>query len=298
MRVLHLDSGRTMRGGQYQVLRLTEGLAGHPSIEQHLLCRGELLSRTGGESLTFASLRREARRADVIHAHDAHTHTLAALLGGSKPIVVSRRVAFPVRSSRLSRWKYGRATRFLAVSGFVAGQLREAGIEATRIAIVPDGVPLPAEAPEPRWASPPRVLALDSEDPGKGALLAREACRRAGLELTLTSDLERDLPSAEIFLYLSQSEGLGSALILAALARKAIIASRVGGIPEVIEHERTGLLTENDATAAAAALNRLAGEEGLGPRLAEAAFHAAGSRFSVDIMVARTVDAYRSASAS
>jgi len=298
MRVLHLDSGLTMRGGQYQVLRLTQALEADPDVEHRLLCRGELLDQTNGQRLTLTRLWTQARQADLIHAHDAHTHTLAALLGGATPIVVSRRVAFPVQTGPLSRWKYRRAARFLAVSEFVAEMLRAAAVAPSRISIVHDGLPIPSEEPRLAWRSPPRVLALASDDPGKGAALAREACESAGLQLTLSNDLKRDLPDAEVFLYLSESEGLGSALILASLAKRAIVASRIGGIPEVIEHESTGLLTDNDAASAAAALERLAREEGLGSRLAEAAFRHARREFGVDIMVAQTVEAYRSALAT
>jgi len=296
MKILHLDSGREMRGGQWQVLRLTEGLREHTGIEQRLLCRGSLLEQGLGEPLTFGALRQQARWADLIHAHDARTHTWAAML--SKPLVVSRRVAFPIHRGVMSRLKYRRASRFLAVSQFVAGQLRTAGVDPSRISVVPDGAPIPSPPARLEWRSPPRVLALASDDPGKGTDLARAACAEAGLELRLTSDLERDLPEAEIFLYLSESEGLGSALILASLAKRAIVASRVGGIPEVVKDEQTGLLAPNEVSQIAAALTRLATESGLAERLAEGAFERAGREFSVDIMVARTVEAYRSTLAS
>jgi len=38
MRILHLDAGKEMRGGQWQVLRLVEGLAG-AGVESTLLAR-------------------------------------------------------------------------------------------------------------------------------------------------------------------------------------------------------------------------------------------------------------------
>ena len=56
--------------------------------------------------------------ADIVHAHDARAHTLAAIAARA-PFVVSRRVAFPVKRSLLSQWKYRQAKRYLAVSQFV-----------------------------------------------------------------------------------------------------------------------------------------------------------------------------------
>ena len=51
-----------------------------------------------------------------------------------------------MRGSTVSRWKYRRPAMFLAVSRYVASQLVSAGIEESRITVVYDGVPVPAEA--------------------------------------------------------------------------------------------------------------------------------------------------------
>src|SRR5262249_37603385 len=137
MRVLHLDSGKQMRGGQWQVLRLIEGLAGE-GVECTLLARegaplwdaargpGLRVSRLGLLPVALLS-----RRHDLVHAHDARSHTLAALAARS-PLVVSRRVAFPVRSG----WKYRRADRYLAVSACVEGVLAAAGVPKQKIDVV------------------------------------------------------------------------------------------------------------------------------------------------------------------
>src|SRR3954451_10713952 len=134
-----------MRGGQHQVLLLLGCLerAGHKVT---LLARqGSPLqdhARKSGFKAFPASLFNMFRfsgETDVVHAHDARGHTIAALTSRS-PFVVSRRVAFPIKRSIVSRWKYARAARYLAVSKFVSDQLRNAGISDTRISIVYDGV--------------------------------------------------------------------------------------------------------------------------------------------------------------
>ena len=89
MKVLHLDSGRGMRGGQYQVLRLVEGLRGRADVEQRVLARGELAERLGAEQLSLPSIWSAVRWADVVHAHDAKTHTLALVAGAGDRLAVS-----------------------------------------------------------------------------------------------------------------------------------------------------------------------------------------------------------------
>src|SRR5262245_26513615 len=140
MRVLHLDSGKEMRGGQWQVLHLLEGLA-VSGIETTLLARA-------GAPLFAAAQKRgwhvqplSAMQAltvsgghDLVHAHDARSHTLAAIMG-RPPLIVSRRVAFPIRS----RWKYNRAARYIAVSECVKSVLIAGGVAAERIEVVYDG---------------------------------------------------------------------------------------------------------------------------------------------------------------
>src|ERR1019366_2474841 len=83
------------------------------------------------------AVHRLSRQSDLVHAHDARAHTLAAALAGA-PLVVSRRVAFPIRS----RWKYRHASRYAAVSQFVKGVMLDGGVPEEKISVVYDGVPL------------------------------------------------------------------------------------------------------------------------------------------------------------
>jgi glycosyltransferase involved in cell wall biosynthesis len=141
--------------------------------------------------------------------------------------------------------KYSRADRYLAVSEAVQKKLLAAGVAEQRITLVPDGVDPPAE--EPLWSPPrgtPRVAILDSADPLKRTAAAAEACRRAGLEAVVDRTLERALDQADFFLYLPEMEGLGSAILAAAIRKRPVVAAAVGGIPEVIVDAETGLLTD------------------------------------------------------
>lgn len=102
---------------------------------------------------------------------------------------------------------------------------------------------------------------------GEGELraeLERYAAQRglAGV-LTFTgfrNDVERLLPELDVMVMTSRTEGLGTSILDAFAARVPVVATAAGGIPELIEDERTGLLrpVEEDAALASAVLLLLA----------------------------------------
>ncbi len=89
--------------------------------------------------------------------------------------------------------------------------------------------------------------------------LAEEAAALAGLPLVCSKNLERDLAVALAMIYLTQSEGLGSGILLAMAYGVTVVASRTGGIPEVIEDGVNGILVENEAKSIVDGLNRIRG---------------------------------------
>lgn len=278
MRILHLDTGREMRGGQWQALRLIEGLA-KEGVESTLLARGgsrlfEAARQGGWNVAPIGWLRtlREARSHDLVHAHDArgHTYGIAAL---GKPLVVSRRVAFPVRTG----WKYARPARFIAVSEFVKGVLVAGAIPASKISVVYDGVPLLEQAR------------------GERVIAVRKDGVASELELEVAHELEEDLKSAAMLVYLTASEGLGSGALLAMSAGVPVIASRVGGLPEIVRHGETGLLVENTAASVTAAIRDLQADPVRRRKMGEAARRAVIDRFTIDNMVRTTMECYKEA---
>jgi glycosyltransferase involved in cell wall biosynthesis len=266
MRIVHIDSGREMGGGQWQVLRLLRGLRqrGFDSIlmtpPQGPL--GQLASREG---FAVEKISPRIPAADLVHAHDARSHSTAALFA-RPPVVVARRVAFPVKRGWLSRWKYRRAAHFIAVSRFVAGMLIAAGIPANKISVVHDGVPL---------------LPLSTRD-GPVIEIAKN-----------TSNLEKDLLHAPLLVYLTLAEGLGSGALLGMSAGVPVIASRVGGLPEVIENGVNGILTSNKPSEVAAYIARLQSDPAEAARLGANARRTIEERFTVERMVEDTIAVYR-----
>ncbi len=167
MKIAHLDTGRSWRGGQGQVLSLLLGLRerGHELLL--LAPPGPLLERARGAGLPVSewrargeldwaaawSARRRLRRfhPQVAHLHTAHAHTLgvlAARAAGVPAVVVSRRVDFAVGRHPLSGLKYRLPVdRYLAISHGVEAVLLRAGIPAARISVVPSGIDLRASLP-------------------------------------------------------------------------------------------------------------------------------------------------------
>jgi hypothetical protein len=276
VRTLHVDNGRELRGGQWQALYLIERLpdaallarAGSPLFEE--AARRKLDVR----ELTFRALIAAAKQADLIHVHDARSHTLA-VIAGAAPLVVSRRVAFPIKRGLFSRWKYTRAALYIAVSKYVAAKLTEAAVPGANIRVVHDGVPIPD---------------LACPQPGRVVALASKSVEIPGIPVDLTTDLWRDLSAASVFVYRSDMEGLGSGVLAAMAAGVPVVASNVGGLPEVVESGKTGFLFGDGDFATP--VRRLLEDRALATRMSQAARARVQQEFSVERMVAETVSAY------
>ncbi|MYC67446.1 MAG: glycosyltransferase family 4 protein [Acidobacteriia bacterium] len=300
MRILHLDTGREMRGGQHQALLLHESLA-QRDCEQTLLAGPAIRSTHGFEAITLSSIRRHSAKCDLIHAHDARAHTLALIHGRGKPVVVARRVAFPIGRGPASRWKYRKAAHFIAISRHVADTLASGGVPPERVSVVYDAAPdeeifrpyTPSGASERRAGRNDFIVVTpSSDDPLKGRDLAVAACLRSGAELIVSDNLARDVPWADLLLYVSKSEGLGSAILIAMLAGLPVVASNVGGIPEAVENGVTGVLAENDVASIAEAISRVRTDRGMRERMSKAAFEKVKVKFNRNRMAEQTARVY------
>jgi len=163
---LHIDTARTWRGGQNQVLLTVTGLReiGHRAAlvahpEGELLRRAAegvdlipLAPRTEMDLTAAWRLARVIKRMnpDVIHAHDPHGIAMASLalsLGASSAkqgrapaIVASRRVDFHLKGNSLSRWKHRQVDCFVAASEAIRRILLSDGVPDDRAVTVHEGV--------------------------------------------------------------------------------------------------------------------------------------------------------------
>lgn len=83
---------------------------------------------------------------DILHLHDAHAHTFACMaasvFGMSKPLVLSRRVDFPIKKNVFSRWKYNHPAikAIICVSHFIKGVLEKDIRQSGKIKVVHSGI--------------------------------------------------------------------------------------------------------------------------------------------------------------
>ncbi len=103
------------------------------------------------------------------------------------------------------------------------------------------------------------------------------------------------LAALDVFVVPSRSEGLPLVLLEAMAAGRAVVATRVGGVPDVVADGRTGLLVPpHDPHALVLAAGLLLEDEVLRQRLAAAARRHVQRCFTRDLMVERTTAVYRS----
>jgi glycosyltransferase involved in cell wall biosynthesis len=149
-------------------------------------------------------------------------------------------------------------------------------------------------------ASYPRLCLLLVGDGPERAILEDfiRTCGVADRVRTLgwTEDLSRVYATMDICALSSLNEGTPVALIEAMAAGKAVIATNVGGVPDVVKHEETGLLSPpGDAPALAAAMVRLAASPEDRRRMGAAGRQRAATRYSIDRLVDDIEALYQSA---
>ena len=97
----------------------------------------------------------------------------------------------------------------------------------------------------------------------------------------------------DLFVLSSVTEGLGTTLLDAMACRRAVVASRTGGIDEAVDDGATGLLVEpHDEAGLARAMITLLQDDAKRERMGEAARARVEERFSVERMIADTLEAY------
>jgi glycosyltransferase involved in cell wall biosynthesis len=168
------------------------------------------------------------------------------------------------------------------------------------------------EAPEARLliigeGSLREELEAQAEDLG----LLGEACSgdhcvgtrkaRPGAKVVFTG-LRDDVPAVtaalDVAVLPSYREAQGLAILEAMALRRPVIATAVGGVPEMIEHERSGLLVPpHDSAALAAAIARLLTDHPLADTLARSGHDLALARFSLTAMVEAVAGLYEQGAA-
>lgn len=273
----------------------------------------------------------------IVHAHDSHSHALADALSRMRqgtPIVVTRRVIAPIKNPQ----RYRRASAVIAISNAVADVLRRASVPAARIHLIPDAVDLVhvtgahpwPEAVAPFLPGVPMIVCIAALTREKGVDLLLDAAaalrqthpharwivlgegpERAALEARATAlgvtDIvalpgfvrhpEAVLQQATVMVQPSHGEGLGSSVLDALALGVPVVATRAGGLPEALAHGGGVLVGRGAAGELSAAVGHLLDDEAARSALGIAG-RLAAQQFSVERLVERTLDVYRSVAAA
>ena len=140
------------------------------------------------------------------------------------------------------------------------------------------------------------VMIGDGPEKAGAEQLVRElSIERDVLFLGNQDCMEELLPLADVFLLPSRSESFGLVALEAMSAEVPVVASNIGGLPEVIEHGKTGFLHDFEHTAGfVSSVLKLLGDESLRRRIGRQARRVAKQRFSTDEMVGRYIKVYES----
>jgi len=354
---LHIDTARTWRGGQNQVLLTVVGLRarGHRAVlvahpEGELARRAseghDLIKLAPAHEVDFAAAFRLARvirdlSPDIIHAHDPHAVSMASMAlstisNGRRPrLVIARRVDFHLKRNAFSRWKYKQVDAAICSSHTIRGIVIEDGIPEDSAFTVHEGVQvdriqaLPvADVCRELWLPPgsPTVGNIAALVPHKGQRYLVDAApavvrtlpdthflifgegelrpaltrqiKHLGLEhrvklVGFRPDILSLLKGLDVFVMSSITEGLGTSILDAMAASKAVVGTRAGGIPEAVEHGITGLLVPpHNAEALAEAILQLLKDEPRRRRMGAAGLERVRALFNVDRMVDETLVVY------
>ncbi len=138
-------------------------------------------------------------------------------------------------------------------------------------------------------------LLLVGEGPAKRDLI--ELVSRLNIEphvrfLGARRDVEKILPALDVFVLGSLSEGFGISIVEAMSAGIPVVATKVGGIPEIVRHEETGLLVPpGDVGAMAEAIEQLLQDRERAKAFGERGRERA-QQFSIEQAVQRHEDLY------
>ena len=358
---LHVDTARTWRGGQNQVLLTVNGLRsiGHRAAlvanpDGELRRRAdeglELIPIAPRTEMDLSAAWKFSRlvkrlRPDVIHAHDPHGVAMASLAlsigsasakGAPMPaLVAARRVDFHLKGNSFSRWKYRQVDCFIAASEAIRRMLVGDGVPAERTVTVHEGIDVeraqhvPAvNVHEAFWLphGAPVVGNVAALVPHKGQRYLIDAAQLVIQQLPdtrfvilgegeLRDHLEKQvhehhlekhvllpgfrtdvlgcIKGFDLFAMSSVTEGLGTSLLDAMACARPIVATRAGGIPEIVEDELNGLLVPvRDHHALAVAIVRALKDPSLRTRMGEAGLARANERFTVERMVSETAAVY------
>ncbi len=307
MKILHLSSEKTFRGGERQIAFLIEEL-NKLGVENLALVRADsdfekYCSQYGipyetapfkneidfATAIKIKSLARDYSP-DLIHAHTSKAHGLAFLAakaGCPTKIIAARRVDFPLNKNFFTKMKYNspQTAKIICVSEAIRKIVSDSIDNPAKCLVIRSGVDVdkfvdfkPSGKLRDQYSIPrdDKIIAnlsalaehkdyftfldaaetlLQSRDDlkffvfGDGPMREEIATYAKNKNLNgsviftgYVENADELLPEIDVFLMSSKTEGLGTAVLDAMAAGTPVCATYAGGIPEMIDHNFSGLL--------------------------------------------------------
>ncbi|HNI46191.1 MAG TPA: glycosyltransferase, partial [Chitinophagales bacterium] len=273
--------------------------------------------------------------------HAQQFATIAAdIFGNFVPIVLSRRVDFPIQNNWYSYYKYNhpQIKRIICVSDAIRQIITPSIRKSEKVCTVHSGIdfdrfdtatPNAASNLRQQYQIPAATLLIgnvaalaDHKDyftfidtaqilleaglnavfwaigEGEQRQVLQQYAQTKGVtdRLIFTgfrADIPQILPQLNLQLVTSKTEGLGTAVADAMYCRIPVVATAAGGIPELIEHGKTGLLAPvQDAPALAKHVQQLLQQKAWQQSMIDNAYRKVVEHFSLQSMAKKTWQVY------
>ena len=155
---LLVDLDQQWRGGQNQFFLLLKGLYERGHAAELLTAKGSSLGHRASKAgiCVHYTSRNKLRlpaagrmrtlmgdgRFDLVHVNESHALTAAWLSRAHRqiPLLISRRVGYPLGQNYFSKARFGAATRIIANSQWVAEQAINSGAAREKVTVIYEGV--------------------------------------------------------------------------------------------------------------------------------------------------------------
>lgn len=357
MKVLHISSEKSWRGGEQQIAYLIQESA-KANVECevvcrtgssfHSFCKREDIANTGKSFSGFGILRtaifikKYARQNgfDIIHVHSAKSHLvtyISLLLGLKVPVILSRRVDFEPSNSWLTRHRYNYSgiRKIVCVSDAIQAIMRKylsqekdrcitvhSGIDVSKFRngssslyqlynintskqLVGNTSALADHKDYFTFIDTAEIILKQNnrchfiifgEGPLENEIKEYVKIKNLISHVTFTgfvNNIPELLPSLNVFLMTSKTEGLGTSILDAFAAKVPVVATHVGGIPEIVLNNYTGLTYEAmDSEGLAKGVLRILDDNILTKKLTTNAYNLLINDFTKEKMAQNTIEVY------